>query len=312
MAVRVVYKEAFGKLSRMLESAGSSFYTGGLVRMFWRGDEAPEEEVGEGAQEIQIERDAARPATILRVAGELEERGDKIVELFKEVRSPLGQVVLPIHLLREGRDLFVEIETMPWDRKMVEVMANKAAVLRNSEHAQASLEILSAYPVPGEAEFLCGRSPAALLQLDLLKVDLEEPQASAGLFREVASRHWGVDLAYETEYLPLVEELLLAAFDGEDEEDGPPPILDALVGGLGCFVGETIRRNTSLQGYWRHADDWGEGPVIGLGEFVLDPIGKARAFLRDGSDDSVAFYAEYVLEQLGGCPEDEHRSAWQE
>ena len=199
---------------------------------------------------------------------------------------------------------------MPWDGRMVEETANKAAVLRNSEHAQAGLEILSAYPVPREAEFLCGRSPAALLQLDLLKVDLEEPQASAGLFREVASRHWGVDLAYETEYLPLVEELLLAAFEGE-EEDGTPPILDALVGGLGCFLGETIRRNTSLQGYWRSADDWGEGPVIELGEFVLDPIGKARAFLREGSDDSLAFYAEYVLEQLSSYPEEEHRTGGQ-
>jgi hypothetical protein len=312
MAVRLMYADAFGKLSQMLESAGSAFDVGGLVRMFWRGDEAPEEEVGEGAREIQIDRDAARPATILRVAGELEERGDKILELFKEVRSPLGQVVLPIHLLREGRDLFVEIETRPWDGKMVEETANTAAVLRDSEHAQASLEILSAYPMPREAVFFCGRSPAALLQLDLLKVNLEGPQASAGQFREVASRHWGVDLAFETEYLPLVEELLLAAFDGEDEEDGPPPILDALVGGLGCFLGETIRHNTSLQGYWRPAGDWGEGQVIELGEFVLDPIGKARDFLREGSDDSVAFYAEYVLGQLSGYPEDEHRTSGQE
>src|SRR5215213_10265451 len=135
MAVRVLHGDAFGKLTRMLESAGSSFDVGGLARMFWRGDETPEEEVGEGVREIQVESDAARPATILRVAGELEERGDKILELFKEVWSPLGQVVLPIHLLREGRDLFVEIETMPWDGKMVEEAANKAAVLRNSEHA---------------------------------------------------------------------------------------------------------------------------------------------------------------------------------
>ncbi len=274
--------------------------------MFWRGDEASEgEETGEGLREIQIERDAARPATILRVAGELEERGDEILELFKEVRSPLGQVVLPIHLLREGRDLFVEIETTPWDGKMVEEAAHKAAVLRNSEHAEAGLEILSAYPVPREAEFLCGRSPAALLQLDLLRVDLEEPQASAGLFREVASHHWGVDLAYETEYLPLVEQLLLAALDGEDEA---PPILDALVGGLGCFVGETILRNAGLPGHWRPADDWGEGPLLELEALVLDPIGKARAFLREGPDDSVAFYADYVLDQLGGDPEEKNRT----
>ena len=196
----------------------------------------------------------------------------------------------------------MEIETMPWDGKMVEGAATKAAVLRTSEHAEAGLEILSAYPVPREAEFLCGRSPAALLQLDLLRVNLEDPQASAGLFREVASRHWGVDLAYETGYLPLVEQLLLAALDGEDEE--APPILDALVGGLGCFVGETIRVNANVPGYWRPAGDWGEGPVLELDEFVLDPVGKSRASLREGPDDSVSFYADYVLERLGGDPEE--------
>jgi len=274
--------------------------------MLWRGGETPEEEGfrPDRDEPIEIERDAARPATILRVAGELEERGDKILELFKEIRSPLAHVVLPIHLMREGRELFVEIETKPWDREMAEETATKAAALRNSEHAEAGLEILSAYAVPREAVFLSGRSPAALLQLDLLRVNLEEPQASAELFREVASRHWGVDLAYETEYLPLVEQLLLAALDPEDEEQGAPPILDALVYGLGYFVGETIRRNTGLPGSWCTAEDWGEGPVMELAGFVLDPIGKARAFLREGPDDSVAFYADYVLEQLRGDPED--------
>ncbi len=64
--------------------------------------EAPAEEASEeDSDPIVIERDAPRPATILRVAGELEGRGGKILELFKEVSSPLGEVVLPIHL-RQG------------------------------------------------------------------------------------------------------------------------------------------------------------------------------------------------------------------
>jgi hypothetical protein len=279
--------------------------------MLWRGGETPEEEgIGpDRAEPIEIERDAARPATILRVAGELEERGDKILELFKEIRSPLGHVVLPIHLMREGRELFVEIETKPWDRERAEETATKAAALRNSEHAEAGLEILSAYAVPREVGFLCGRSPAALLQLDLLRVSpAADPERSAEIFREVASRHWGVDLAYETGYLPLVEQLLLAALDPEDEEQGAPPILDALVYCLGYFVGETIRRNSGLPGSWRTAEGWGEGPVMELAGFVLDPIGKARAFLYEGPEDSVAFFADYVLEQLGGDPEEEHHT----
>ena len=266
--------------------------------MFWiSGGGTPEEGVeaqDEHTAPIEIGRDAPRPATILRVASDLEERGGEIQELFKEIRSPWGQVVLPIHLLEGGRSLFVEVETEPWEPRAVEEAIAKVAVLRNSQHAEAGLEILSAYPVPREVRFFFGRSPAALFQLDLAQVSLADPEESAGLFREVASRHWSVDLDYETGYLPLVEELLMAALD----EEGSPPILDALVVGLGCFVGETIRRNAGVSGSWRADAEWGEGPVLELGGLDLDPIGKARAFLQDGPEDSVAFYAEYILEQL--------------
>lgn len=262
------------------------------------GDETPEEAPPERQRlgPIRVERDAPRPATILKVATELEERGAQIKELFKEIRSPLGEVALPIHVVREGRDFFVEVETGPWDPSTTGEAINKAAVLRGSEHAGAGLEVLSAYPVPREIGFFFGRSPAALLQLALTRVSPENPQESARLFREAASRHWGVDLDYEPGYLPLVEELLMAALD----EDEAPPILDELVVGLGCFVGETIRRNAGSQAAWRSEEDWGEGPVIEAGWLVLDPIGKARAFLLEGPEDSIAFYADYVLEQLTG------------
>jgi hypothetical protein len=267
--------------------------------MRWgNGGEAPEGDAPPGRQRlgpIRVERDAPRPATILKVATELEERGAEIKELFKEIRSPLGEVALPIHVVREEGDFFVEVETGPCDPGTTEQAINKAAVLRGSEHAAAGLEVLSAYPVPREIWFFFGRSPAALLQLALTRVSPENPQEAARLFREAASRHWDVDLDYEPGYLPLVEELLMAALD----VDEAPPILDELVVGLGCFVGETIRRSTEPPvGSWRTDEDWGEGPVIEAGGFVLDPVGKSRAFLREGPDDSVAFYADYVLEQL--------------
>ena len=268
--------------------------------MFWiSGGEIPEEGAepgGERTGPIEIERDAPRPATILRVASEMEERGGEILELFKEIQCPWGQVVLPIHLLYGGRSLFIEVETEPWNPRAVEEAINKAAVLRSSEYAEAGLEILSAYPAPREVRFFFDRTPAALFQLDLIRASPADPEGSAALFREVASRHWGVDLAHETGYLPLVEELLMAALDEEES----PPILDGLVIGLGCFVGETIRRNARVSGSWRTGEDWGEGPVVEFEGFVLDPIGKSRAFLREGQQDSVAFYADYVLEQLNG------------
>jgi hypothetical protein len=263
--------------------------------MFWSsGGETPEE-VEEGSTDpIELELDAPRPVTIVRVASELEERGADIQELFKEIQCPWGQAVLPIHLLQGEQDFFIEVETGPWDRRVVEEAINKAAVLRHSEHAGAGLEVLSAYPVPEEVGFFFGRAPAALLQLALVRVSLDDPEGSAALFRDVARLQWGVDLDYETGYLPLVEELLMAALNEEEN----PPILDTLVYGLGCFLGETIRRSAGLPSSWRMDEDWGEGAVIDLGGLVLDPIGKSRAFLREGPEDSVAFYADFILEQL--------------
>jgi hypothetical protein len=276
--------------------------------MFWRGGgETPEEGVDETPEEhtgpIHIERDAPRPATILRVAGELEARGGTIVELFKEIESPLGRVVMPIHFRQDDQDFLVEIATEPWNSRRSRETVDRAALVRTSEHAKVGLEILSAYPVPPEVAFFFGTSPAALLQLDLARLTPDMPEVAAGVFREVASSHWGVDLNYEPGYLPLVEELLIAVLDA-DEEESAPPLSDGLVAGLGCFLGETIRRNVDPPGAWRPPEEWSSGPVIEIRDFVLDPVGKARAFLENGPQESMAFYVEYTLELLDGEPDD--------
>lgn len=80
MRLRVVHWDVSGKSLPMLESSGLRFDVGGFTRMFCRdgGDtpEAPAEEASEeDSDPIVIECDAPRPATILRVAGELEGRG---------------------------------------------------------------------------------------------------------------------------------------------------------------------------------------------------------------------------------------------
>jgi len=280
--------------------------------MFWRGGgDAPEEGLEEAQKEhtgpIWIERDAPRPATILRVAGELEEQGGTILELFKEIQSPLGRVVMPIHLRQEDQDFLIEVVTEPWDARRTDEAVDRAAVVRNSEHAEAGMEILSGYPVPPKVEFFFGRSPAALLQLDLARLTADMPEVAAGVFKEVASGHWGVDLDYEPGYLPLVEELLIAVLEGDEAGDAPP-LTDGLVAGLGCFLGETIRRNVSPPGAWRPPEEWGEGPVVEVDGFVLDPVGKARAFLENGPEESLSFYAEFALEQLNGGAENGVRS----
>lgn len=277
--------------------------------MFWKrsGRGSPEQESEEGRASrpgpIQIERDAERPATILRVAGELEGRGAEIVELFKEIQTRQGRAVLPIHLRWQEQDFFVEIETRPWKSTSVEKALNTAAVLRGSEYTEAGLGLLSAYPVPEEVNFFFGRSLAALLQLDLYAGRHESPEVRAALFVESAQRHWETKLDYELNCLPLVEELLTGSLlENRDSGSKPTrdefPILGTLAGGLGCYVGEVIRRNAGVAGAWTNPETADEDSLLELGDFVLDPIGNARAFLKNGPEDSVAYYAGYVLRQL--------------
>src|SRR5215211_1061241 len=98
-------------------------------------EETPEEGIEEALEEhkgpIRIERDASRPVTILRVAEELEDRGGKILELFKEIESPLGRVVLPIYLRQDDREFFVEVATGQWDDRKSGEALDKAAILRS-------------------------------------------------------------------------------------------------------------------------------------------------------------------------------------
>jgi ATP-binding cassette, subfamily B, bacterial len=195
----------------------------------------------------------------------------------------------------------------PPDRLTADGGVSEVAVPRGSEHAGAEPEILSAYAVPEETKSRFGR-PTTPLQPDLGRTILDEPEKSAELFKDIASRHWGVDLDYRPECLLLVEQLLIDALQGESET---PPVIDALMEGLGYYVGEIIRRNAGSPGSWRPARDWSEGPVIEVEGVVLDPLGKARTFLSEGQKDSVAFYADYVFEQLNcGRPEEiQDRSA---
>lgn len=249
-----------------------------------------------GWTSVDIERDAQRPSAILRVAGELESQGGEIVELFKEIRSDQGRAVVPIHLRREDEDFFFEVETGPWDSAARSRVVEAVFTMRAALGDGANLELVSAYPAPREVSFLFERSPAALFELDLVRADPDQPVLCAELFRQTAERHWDADLDYGPEGLPLTEELLRAVL--EDDTDDPEPVLDGLVYGLGCYVGEVIRRNSKVQGSWRSADEWGEALVLEFPDLVVDSVGKARAFLEGDDEDSVSYYARYALEAL--------------
>lgn len=277
---------------------------------------SPEQEPTESKRNklgpIHIERDAERPATILKVAGELENRGAEVVELFKEIETPRGKAVLPIHLLWQSQDFFIEIETRPWKSTSVEKALDDVSILRSSDYAEAGLGLLSAYPVPEEVNFFFGRSQSALLQLDLYAGRRESPEDRASLFIESVRLHWGKKLGYELEHLPPTEKLLTdtlseAAEPGSDTTEARP-ILGALAECLGCYVGEVIRRNAGEHGAWAQPEAEGRDSLLEIGDFVLDPIGNARAFLKNGPEDSVAYYAGYVLREIKESADTERRA----
>ena len=278
--------------------------------MFWRrgGHATPQEKPEKGKETqygpIHIEPDAERPATILEVAAELERRGAEVVELFKEIEADTGRAVFPVHLQWQGRDFFVEIETRRWTKSTVDKAMNSAAVLRRSQYAEAGLGLLTAYTAPEQVGFFFGKTPAALFQIDLYGRKPGEPAELAEEFIQTALRHWDTGLDYSQDSLPLVEELLTASLKDAPDPDWAheePPILHVLMVALGCYLGEVILHNSNLSGSWTSSEDWGENLVLEVGEFVLDPIGKARAFLDNGPEDSIAYYARYVHRELGAA-----------
>src|ERR671917_266235 len=99
---------------------------------------------------------------------------------------------------------------------------------RGAEYPDATFEVLGAYPVPYEVRFFCGRSPAALLQLALVRRD--DPgyaEACSEGFRTVAERLWGLELDYDPGGLSRVERLLLSSLGQREGGGARVPILDA-------------------------------------------------------------------------------------
>lgn len=248
----------------------------------WPGLEAP-----------NIVRDAPRPATILRVADALEYQGGQVLELFREIESPLGRAVFPIQLTKSGREFFIEVETGRWTQQVIKSVIRRVAVLRASDNGgEKEVLILSSYPVPEVASFFTGVNTNALVQLPLATADLEDPKRASDDFLAASRRCWTSDLDYGTRYLPLVEESVLGLADG--------PMLDEFVWSLGAYLGETLRlaiSETGTTAVWSREERRRETLLI-TEDFELDPIGKAREFVENGERDSLAFYADYALREI--------------
>ena len=187
-------------------------------------------------------------------------------------------MVLPIPA-QDDRDFFVEVATGPWDDRKSGEALDKAAILRSSDHAGAGLEILAAIPCPPRSSSTSAPRRPHSCSSTSRGSHRNGPRCARPIPRG-REQPLGCRPRLRAGYLPLVEELLMAALEGDEAHDSTP-LSGGLVSGLGCFLGEIIRRNVSPPGVWR-PPEWGEGPVVEIGDFVLDPVGKARAFLEYG------------------------------
>ncbi len=271
----------------------------------WSGDPGPLVEQPQTSgfltEGIELHPGISRATSISRVAEELWRRGEEVVEIFKEVVSPEGRADLPIHLRRGSEDIFIEVETGSWDKRTVGDVLKTVAILRGSEYSDAVFEVLGSYSVPEKVRYLSERSPAALFQLDLVgREEPEDVETCAEAFKNTAERHWNLDLDYDPEELPLIEELLLKALDEGSESGERAPVLDGLTRCFGCYMGETLRRHAAPESSWRSVADWGEDFVVEFPHATADPIGQARAALENGLEDSAAYYVRYALKELNG------------
>jgi hypothetical protein len=98
-------------------------------------------------------------------------------------------------------------------------------------------------------------------------------------------------LDYSTDSLDRLEAFIAAQFD-------PPGTRDpgqSLPVGIGCYLGEVIRRN--LGGYWNRS---GRPEISGLGQIkAIYPIQKAGKRFANGPTDSLTTYFQVVAGYMG-------------
>jgi hypothetical protein len=112
---------------------------------------------------------------------------------------------------------------------------------------------------------------------------LSEIESLSELWRKKAKSIFGVDLDYSAGSITRLDEMITKGWPE------PPNLLDPLVGGLGSYLGETIRRLHG--GEWRHTQEHGFFlDKIGGRDLQIFPMARARKRLLKGSDESVEFY----------------------
>jgi hypothetical protein len=117
--------------------------------------------------------------------------------------------------------------------------------------------------------------------------DLARIESLSELWRKKAKSVFGVDLDYSAESITRLEEMLTKGWPE------PPVLVEALVEGLGSYLGETIRRLHG--GEWRHAQEHGLFlDQVGGRDMQIFPMARARKRLLKGSDESVEYYYQVL------------------
>ena len=105
---------------------------------------------------------------------------------------------------------------------------------------------------------------------------------------EVTVRDMGVELSFDMESVPVLEEIVLAVKQERDDS-----ALNGACFMVGCYLGEIVRRR--VRGEWVGSVDG--PPVVEFGGTQLSPIGRVMKFAASPEEEGLTFYARALAGQ---------------
>jgi len=89
---------------------------------------------------------------------------------------------------------------------------------------------------------------------------------------------------------------MLDKFILDNWHKNPERYIGAIINQAGSFVGETFRKKHG--GCWVKNETIGWGFDIGNTGLIVNPIGKVRKLIENGSEDNIAFFYRAILHNI--------------
>jgi hypothetical protein len=119
--------------------------------------------------------------------------------------------------------------------------------------------------------------------------------------RNLAKNLFGIKLDYSADSIPKLDEMIK-----EGWPEGPPVMLDEVVIGFGCYLGEAVRRLHG--GYWAFSPELGfHIGLVGGRDIKICPFAKVKKRFVNGEEDSIGYFYSYIRSKIEEAKNPEDR-----